>query len=152
MPTKEHDFINDKILEDNEIPEDKKFKSTIYISKDLYKKMKGIAISTNTISRNRVIEDAINFYYGYVAENQNQDYLCSTFGNKLDAIVKRSDDRTSRILYKMAVELSMLTRICATDKILTKETYDRMRKNAAQDVKTTNGILDIFTASLEKGI
>jgi|GEM_PF-6379197 len=30
--------------------------------------------------------------------------------------------------------------------------YEEMRKNEAQDVKTTNGMLDIFTASLDKGV
>ena len=145
------EFIDKSMLIEPEIESNKNFKSTIYISKECYQIIESLILQTNGQSRNRVITDAIKFYYGYISGEINLDYLCGTFGNKLDATIKRSDDRTSRILYKMAVELSMLTRICATDKILTKETYDRMRKNAAQDVKTTNGILDIFTASLESG-
>jgi len=146
------EFIDKSMLIEPEIESNKNFKSTIYISKECYQIIESLILQTNGQSRNRVITDAIKFYYGYISGEINLDYLCGTFGNKLDATIKRSDDRTARLMFKIAVEQNIANKILASVSHITKEQYDDIRRKSVQDVRENNGIITVYDASIEKGI
>jgi hypothetical protein len=147
MSTK--DFINKKIIANPDANSTEKYKSTIYLSHSTYTKVESLKNLCEIPTRNAVIERAIDFFYGYHSGNISEDYLCGILGSKLEAVINRSNDRISRLLYKQAVETNMMTRLLAGSQTLPKDTYERMRKKAAQDVKENNGIVDIYKVSLE---
>ncbi len=102
--------------------------------------------SKNKPSRNQIIEDSINFYFGYKTSETSQEYLCSVLGQKIEGMINSSTDRTARLQFKEAVELNMLTRLIASNFNIDKQTYDKMRKTAVDDVKATKGIISIYEA------
>lgn len=99
-----------------------------------------------SLSRNSIIEQAIDFYFGYKTSELNQDYLCSIIGQKINGMINSATDRTARLQFKEAVEINLLTRLIASNFEIDKITYDKMRKTAVEDVKSTKGIISIYDA------
>lgn len=125
----------------------KKTQIAIQLYDDTLRKIESLqALENNKPSRNKVIEKAIDFYFSYMTSEMNQDYLCSVIGNKIDGLINSASDRTARLQFKEAVELNMLTRLIASQFDIDKETYNKMRKTAVDDVKATKGIISIYEA------
>lgn len=99
-----------------------------------------------SLSRNQIIEQAIDFYFGYKTSELNQDYLCSVIGQKIEGMLNNVTDRTARLQFKEAVEMNLLTRLIASQFDIDKMTYEKMRKTAVDDVKSTKGIINIYDA------
>lgn len=104
------------------------------------------SLENASLSRNQIIEQAIDFYYGYKTSELNQDYLCSVIGQKIQGMLNNVTDRTARLIFKEAVEMNLLTRLIASQFDIDKMTYEKMRKTAVDDVKSTKGIINIYDA------
>ena len=102
--------------------------------------------SQETLSRNAILEKAIDFYFAYKTSELNQDYLCSIIGQKIEGMINSATDRTSRLQFKEAVEINLLTRLIASNFEIDKLTYEKMRKTAVEDVTSTKGIINIYEA------
>lgn len=102
--------------------------------------------ANNKLSRNQIIEQAIDFYFGYQTSELNQDYLCSIIGQKINGMINSATDRIARLQFKESVEMNLLTRLIASNFEIDKMTYDKMRKTAVDDVKATKGIINIYDA------
>lgn len=145
------EFINVNILKDNSINQSKKFKGTVYLKKGCYEKIDSlIALSGGNQSRNDVIEKAIDFYFGCITSQLNQDYLCGVFGTKMEGMINNLGTRISRGNFRTAVEMDMLTRMLATVVRLNKDDYNKLRGKSIHEVKTTNGSIDILAAVKER--
>ncbi len=125
-----------------------KIQIVVQLPDDILKKIEALKSleSSDNISRNQIIEDAVNFYFGYMTSELNQDYLCSIIGQKIEGMINKSSDRISRLQFKEAVEMNLLTRLIASQFEIDKTTYDKMRKTAVEDVKATKGIINIYDA------
>lgn len=104
------------------------------------------SLENASLSRNQIIEQAIDFYFGYKTSELNQDYLCSVIGQKIEGMLNNVTDRTARLQFKEAVEMNLLTRLIASQFDIDKMTYEKMRKTAVDDVKSTKGIINIYDA------
>ena len=104
------------------------------------------SLENASLSRNQIIEQAIDFYFGYKTSELNQDYLCSVIGQKIEGMLTNVTDRTARLQFKEAVEMNLLTRLIASQFDIDKMTYEKMRKTAVDDVKSTKGIINIYDA------
>ena len=94
--------------------------------------------------RSEAIEAALKFYFAYLSNQMNTDYLCGIYGRQVEALVQRATDRISSQLFKQAVETNMLTRIVAFEYELSKDEYDKMRSKAVAAVKRSTGRISLF--------
>ena len=138
------DFINAQTLNDESIDASKKFKGTVYLKKNCYTKIEGLIKLTESTSRNDVIEKAVDFYFGYITSQLSQEYLCSVFGQKMEGLVGTLGTRISRGNFRYAVELEMLMRMLASVLRISGDNYGKLRKKAIDEVKRTNGNIDIL--------
>lgn len=106
--------------------------STLQMAKELYKK-------DNCQSQSEFIEKAIIFYAGYISSNQNREYLPNIITSSLKSIVKESDNRMSRAIFKIAVELAITINLIASSQDIDKITLDRLRGECIKEVKRLNG-------------
>ncbi|NLZ76125.1 MAG: hypothetical protein GX914_06455 [Erysipelotrichia bacterium] len=94
---------------------------------------------SNASSRNDFIEQAIQFYVGYLHKDDNIDYLNSiidqTINNKIDLL----EEQLSTVLFKLAVELSMLMNIVAANNKIDSNTLNALRKKCINDVRSSIG-------------
>lgn len=141
------DFINSEILKDTTIEQNKKFKGTVYLKKEAYLKIDSlIKLSGVTLSRNDVIEKATDFFFAYTTSQLSQDFLCGVFGTKMEGLVNNLASRISKGNFRTAVELEILTRLVSATIDLNRTEYDKLRVKAIQDVKKTNGSINILDA------
>lgn len=140
---------NLKLLNDNDIGSNEKLKLSIYIKKQSIIEADALKSLTDSQSRNDVIEKALDFYFAYTTSQISQDYLCGVFGSKMEGLVNTLGTRMSRSNFRAAVETDMLTRMLASVFHINKSEYDKLRQKSVQDVKRTNGAIDMMDAISE---
>ncbi len=106
--------------------------SVLDLSQQLYK-------MDNCESRSEFIEKAIIFYAGYLSSNKNDEYLPNIITSSLKSIVKESDNRMSRAIFKISVELAITMNLIASSQDIDKITLDRLRGECIKEVKRLNG-------------
>lgn len=137
---------NLKLLSDNSVSSSEKLKLSLYIKKQSIIEADSLKEFTDCQSRNDVIEKSIDFYFGYVTSQISQGFLCGAFGAKMEGLVNNLATRISRGNFRNAVEMEILTRLFSATINLNRAEYDKLRGKAIQDVKKTNGSINILDA------
>ena len=87
------------------------------------------------------IEKAIDFYLGYLNANGTGSFLPKEIQTAIDGRLGMFEDRISRLLYKLIVEMDM-GMSAALDFIQMDDGYLRkLRSDSVRNVKATNGLL-----------
>lgn len=142
-----NNVVNSKRLADNTIGASEKLRTSIYLKKETYLKIDSLTkLLESSPSRNDILEKAIDFYFGYITSQLSQDYLCSVFGVKMEGLVSNLATRISKGNFRIAVESDIQTRMLAAVVQMNKTEYDHLRVKAIQDVKRTNGSINILEA------
>lgn len=141
------EYFNSEKLTDKTVSQYQRLKTTMVLPKSTYKKLDVICKILESNSRNTALENAINFYFSYLTNALNQDYLCDIYGNKISSEIKILADRMAKIQFKTAVEIDMLTRLVATDLSISKDSYEKLRKTSVDSVKQSHGTINIFEAA-----
>ena len=97
----------------------------------------------NCACKGDFIEKAILFYIGYLTSEKNQNYLPNIVVSTLKGIVNESDNRQNRNLFKIAVELSVLTEMLKDVKGISDVAFDKIRGECIKRVRKLNGTLQI---------
>lgn len=97
------------------------------------------------ISRNEFIRDAVEFYLEWLSRESSEKFLTPALESVFSAKLRDTEDRLSRILFKMAVEQNVLARIILEDGhyVYEKDFVEQIRRHAVQHVKETNGKVSI---------
>ncbi len=104
--------------------------------------------SANAKSMSEFIEKAIKFYAGHLDCNTRcaTEYLCTALQAMLDGMIKGSEQRTSRLLFKIAVELDKLSQLTAAVNELDDEAMEKLQEMCVQQVRKINGIVNFEDA------
>lgn len=106
---------------------------TLELARKLYKE-------DNCSCQSEFIAKAIVFYAGYLSSERNTQYLPNIVISSLKSIVRESDNRIGRLLFKIAVELAMTMNVVASMQDVDKTELTRLRGNCIEEVKRINGI------------
>jgi len=123
-----------------------KKKFALWMYPDTLEKVEKIYQQDNCDSRSEFIEKAVNFYIGYLTSEDKNGYLPSVVTSTLKAIVAESDNRTSRMLFKIAVELAVLQNVVAATNEIDEVALSRLHGECAKEVKRLNGSLSFADA------
>ena len=126
--------------------EDKKRKFALYVRDSSLDVARQWYEHDNCASISEFIEKAILFYGGYVANEKNQNYLPNIVISTLKSIMRDSESRHNRNLYRIALELSMLMNVMAATHHIPKESLDKLRGECEEEIKRINGSLSLDTA------
>ena len=98
-------------------------------------------------SRSEFIEQAIRYYVGYLTANDDTSYLPIAMLSNMKSIVAESENKISKIIFKVAVELGMIQNAFAySHQDITAESLARLRESVENEVKCTNGMLKLEDA------
>ena len=100
----------------------------------------------NGSSQSEFIKKAICFYAGYVANEQNSNYLLNIVVSTLKGIVAESDNKQNRMLFKRSVEMAMMTNLTAASTDVDKIILQRLCGECANEFKRLNGSLSFEVA------
>ena len=109
------------------------------ISPETERKMELAMPNANCKSRNEFAERAICFYSDYVVSKEVTNFLAPILVSTLRATIKGSEDRISRLLFKLTVEISMMMNVLAEGLEINESRLDDLRWRCVQDVRKTNG-------------
>ncbi len=106
--------------------------SSLDLVKKLYK-------DDNCSSQSEFIEKAILFYVGYLSTEENKTYLPNVVTSTLKGIVAESDNRMSRMLFKLSVEMAVMMNVLASMQDIDKLSLERLRGECVKEIKRLNG-------------
>lgn len=117
---------------------DKK-KFSLWAQPETFEKVEEWYKKTNCLSRGEFIEKAVDFYVGYLSSNDNKEYLPSIVISTLKSIVAESENKQSRMLFKLAVEMAIMMNLMASEQELDSIELERLRGECVKEVKRLNG-------------
>ena len=115
-----------------------KQRTTIWLSQNVMNELDQMSERADCRSRSEFIEKAIKFYDGYTRSQENE-YLPIALSSALNGIVKTSEDRIARVLFKNAVELAMMMNVLSATAEIDETTLRKLRAKCIKDVKGTLG-------------
>ena len=133
--------------------EDKKERFTLWMKHSTFEKVEENYREDNCQKKSEFIENAVNFYCGYLKMNSSEPFLSTVLRETLKKLIKASDDRLSRLLFKIAVELAITMNVVAANQGVDKEVLNSLRGECIKEVKKTNGIFTFDEANnWQKGL
>ncbi|MCM1061125.1 MAG: hypothetical protein NC452_12675 [Eubacterium sp.] len=102
--------------------------------------------SDNCKSKSEFIEKAINFYLGYLKEENNISYLSPRITSLVDAVVHGSEQRINRNLFKIAVELGKLSHTIAAVNDVDEDIMEELHAMCVDEVRHINGVISFDSA------
>ena len=120
------------------VPTDK-YKFALWLHPDTLEKVKELYRQDDCRSKSEFIEKAIRFYIGCLTAADSASYLPNAFLSNMKSIVAESDNRHSKMLFKLAVELAMMMNVVAASNEIDEISLARLRGECIQEVKRLNG-------------
>ena len=90
-------------------------------------------------SRSEFIEKAINFYCGYLTAENYREYFPSVIVSTVKGSLDSFENRMASLLFKTAVELSMMLHMTAANYDIDEEMLSRLRGMCVKEVKRLHG-------------
>ena len=130
-----------------------KVKFDLRISPDTHQLVKVLCPRDNSQIQNEFIEKAIHFYAGHISAKDSVDFLPPVFAATLKGIVQDSENRTARLLFKLAVEVSIMMNVLASELDISESDIEKLRNRCVREVKKTNGSISFQEAvRYQKGV
>lgn len=130
---------NEEKIEANSKEQKRKF--ALWIKESTLDLTKQYREQADCKSQSEFIEKAIRFYVEYLAMENCSDIVPNIITSTLKDITKESDNRQGRLLFKIAVELSMLANIIAGERKFPPHQIADLRSECINEVKRLNGTL-----------
>lgn len=119
-----------------------KNRHTIWLNDDIWKMVGLHYKANNCTTQNEFIEQAIQFYCGYLDSEQEAVFLPITLSTVLEGSLGALGDRLGKLLFKMSVEMSMMMHLMAHDTDATLDELEQLRGRCVQDVMRTHGMIN----------
>ena len=102
----------------------------------------------NCQSQSEFIEKAIKFYCGYISAAEGVRYLPAAITTAMTGM----ENRMARLIFKLAVEMSMMMNVLASTADVDEATLRRLRGKCVGDVKKSVGAVTFEdVAKFQKG-
>ena len=125
----------------------------LWIYPETQQKVKDLYEKDNCKSQSEFIERAIIFYSGYVSSKDNAKFLPIAVTSALAGIVKNFENRIARLLFKLAVEMSMIMNILASTVEIDEPLLQKLRGKCINEVKKSTGFVTFEEAvKYQKGM
>ena len=133
------------------IPKEKQ-KFALWLRPETLAKIEKLYRDDDCRSRSEFIEKAVLFYAGYLTADDGQEYfpnvIVSTVKGSLDSL----ENRMASLLFKTAVELSMMLHMTAANYDIDEEMLSRLRGMCVKEVKRLHGTVSLDDAvKFQKG-
>ena len=125
--------------------QNQKTSSGVALTQAQWERCDRLANETGYRSRNAFIRDAIDFYCSWLEKEQSERVLTPALESVISAKIRDSEERISRNLFKIAVDLAILSKI-----VLDRDGggydadyLDEMRRDSIREVSQTNGAISM---------
>ena len=139
---------NADIAEENDGVTAEKIKFPLYVFPETMKTVDILYKSDNCSSRTEFMEKAIRFYCGHLLNKDSvaAEYAAPQITAITEGIVKGTEQRLSRALFKVAVELGAVSHMLAAINDIDDETMVKLRAMCTDEVRKINGVINFEKA------
>ena len=123
-----------------------KIKFALRMSPETQRLVKEMYPRDNCRTQNEFIEKAIRFYSGCISGQDACEFLPAALTDALRSTVHDSENRTCRLLFKLAVEQDMVMNVLAAGMEIPDEQLKALRGRCVQNVKKTSGSVTLDDA------
>ena len=116
---------------------------SLFADESLVKRVDDSLNRTDCKSRNEFILEAVSFYLGYLYCEEDSAYLVCSIDQSISSSVKSMEDRTAKVIFKLAVEMSMMMNILAANLEIDEEVLKQQRAKCVRDLNNILGNLSI---------
>ncbi len=110
------------------------------------KQMDKVLPLSNCVNRSDFVRTAIDFYIGYLLQNENADYLSPMITSVIKNEIRHTEKGMCEMLFKMAVEIGKLNRLNAAFNDYTGVDWQELNKVVNEEVAQTNGYISLEEA------
>lgn len=130
------------------ICDDVKVKFPLYVFPETMQKIDMLYEADNCKSKTEFIEKAIRFYCGYLLNKDSvaAEYAAPQITAITEGILKGTEQRLSRALFKVAVELGAVSHMLAATNDIDDETMVKLRAMCTDEVRRINGVINFERA------
>ena len=119
----------------------------LYLESSLLGIINAYLKQANCRSRNEFINTAIRHYIAYLQKEQDNEFLTPALESVLSGMIGDTENRLARLLFKLAVELSMMMHVTASQFDITEDEIIRLRKYCVDEVSKLNGRISFENAN-----
>ena len=98
---------------------------------------------SNCTSKSDFVCTAIDFYIGYLYQQESLDYLSPVINRSIKNVIGGVEKNISDMLFKLAVETGMATRIVGNSFEISDELLIDLREFISETVAENNGVLKL---------
>ena len=124
------------------MPEHNKQKFALWIYPETRDMVKKLYEDDNCRSQSEFIEKAVRFYCGYLSAQDAVQILPRAITSSVSGAVQSSENRIARLLFKLAVEMSMMMNVVAAGADVDDIHLARLRGKCVDDVKRSIGTVN----------
>ena len=127
---------------------DGKIKFPLYLFPETMDIVNMLYQNDNCKSKTEFIEKAVRFYCGYLLNKEHMatEFIAPQLAEITEGIVKGSEQKLSRAMFKIAVELGAVTHMLAALNNIEDETLFKLRQMCTDEVKRINGVINFEKA------
>ncbi len=104
------------------------------------------AAEYNAGNANDFVRDAVEFYIEWLNRDGSEKFLTPALESVITAKLRDSENRISRMLFKLAVGQNFLAHLYASTIDCDKKYIDTLYENAQDEVRETNGSVGVTDA------
>ena len=136
------------VAEENDGVTAEKIKFPLYVFPETMKTVDILYKSDNCSSRTEFMEKTIRFYCGHLLNKDSvaAEYAAPQITAITEGIVKGTEQRLSRALFKVAVELGAVSHMLAAINDIDDETMVKLRAMCTDEVRKINGVINFEKA------
>ena len=124
----------------------KREKHTMSFSSETMKLIEKHYLEDGCRFRSDFIEKAVRFYCGYLTAEDYREYLPNIIVSTMKGTLDSLESRMANLLFREAVEISMLLHVEAATHEVDEETLSALRRLCINDVKKLQGTIRLEDA------
>ena len=111
----------------------------VYINNELLARCDAAMEKTNTDSRSEFIREAIEHYIAVLNTKESSRVLTPALESVISSKIALTEDRISRILFKLGVEVAMMSNIIAATHDIDEDSLSALRRFCTNEVAAIGG-------------
>lgn len=111
----------------------------VYIGDDLLARCDAAMEKTNADSRSEFIREAIEHYIAVLNMKESSRVLTPALESVIGSKIALTEDRISRLLFKLGVEVAMMNNVLAATHQIDANTMDSLRRYCTEEVASIGG-------------
>ena len=123
-----------------------KNRTAVWLYPETMNRMDTMLDKGNAKNRSEFIENALQFYMGYLIGEDSTEFLSKVIVSAIQGLLRETESRHSGNLFRLSVEMSMMMNILAAGLEISDEDLRKLRGRCVNEVKKTKGKISMDEA------